>query len=60
MGSGKVLPYELDSSIQVLNVADNGFIICSFDEKGMIYYFVPQEVLKDGLQKADLQYIYTH
>ena len=55
MCSGKVLPYELDSSIQVLNIADNGFVI----NKEMVYYFVPQEVLKDGLQEADLLPLYS-
>ena len=55
MNTGKVLPYELDSSIMVVNIADSGFVMST----GKDYYFVAQEGLADGLQEKDLQYLYT-
>ena len=59
MAADKKLPYELEKGNAVWNVADNGFVMSLDSEASMDYYFVQQAALADGLQEADLQFLYS-
>ena len=65
MATGNMLPYELGKSAYVYNVSDKGCVIGYYayaeDVSGQErrFYYVTLDSLADGLQEADLQYIYT-
>ena len=65
MATGKTLPCELDKSVYVYNVSNKGCVIgySIYEEDGSRkerrFYYVTLDSLADGLQEADLQYIYT-
>ena len=65
MSAGKTLPYELNRAANVYNVSDKGYVMqltVETEEGGPSerrFYYVTLDSLADGLQEADLQYMYT-
>ena len=65
MSAGKTLPYELNRTANVYNVSDKGYVMWltvdteDGSSKERRFYYVTLDSLADGLQEADLQYIYT-
>ena len=59
MATGQELSYELDGTQSVCSVSDKGYILQLTTDEEILYYYVAKDSLADGLQEADLQFIYA-
>ena len=57
MNTGKTLPYELKGNFEVMNKSEYGLVV--LNSITGVFSYLSYDSLADGLQEADLKYLYA-